>query len=293
MVQKPILLIGKTGQLGSEICQLLGHTSSFVAVDRSQLDLANSEQIRDLIQQVQPSVVVNCAAYTAVDLAEDQEALAYQVNVEAVRVIAQECAKQQALFIHYSTDYLFDGSSKVPYVETDVPAPLNVYGKTKWLGEEAIREEHDKHLILRTSWVYGVSGKNFLKTILRLIDQKKPLRIVADQFGVPNYSRDLAIATVQILGKEIVEYGTYHLSSQGSTSWYEFAKEIANFSEKASSGLEGISVTPIRTEEYPLKAQRPAFSVLNSDKIDRVLGIRLPFWKESVSACLEELLLKV
>jgi dTDP-4-dehydrorhamnose reductase len=299
-----ILLTGKNGQVGAELATLLPDLGEVTAFDRQQLNLSNPEQIRRAIRNVKPTVIVNAAAYTSVDQAEKEEKQAHIVNVEAPALMAEEAKKIGAILVHYSTDYVFDGSRSVPYDETDRPNPINVYGKTKLAGEEAIRAVGVPHLIFRSAWVYGRRGRNFLLTILRLATEREELRIVRDQFGSPTWSREIAKGTARVLiqlsqqGQEAISRlgGTYHLTAAGKTTWFEFATAIL---ERASQMPQGVNwfvaatgghplvvrrITPIATEDYPTPARRPAFSVLSNYRLKQKFGLELPDWRAQLAS---------
>lgn len=281
---KTILLIGKNGQIGWELLRTLAPLGTIVACDREKCDLANPDAVVGCIREIMPGMIVNAAAYTSVDKAESEPELASAINTMAPRILAEESNRLQIPLIHYSTDYIFDGTSSTPYIESDHPNPLNVYGKTKWAGEQAIMSVAHQYIILRTSWVYGKTGKNFLNTMLKLASRQNELRIVNDQFGTPNWSRLIAEATACLLAK--LEPGMneiYHLSCHGVASWYEFAKAIF----KQISLQEPLQVVPIETQEYPTPAKRPAFSALNSDKLERDFGIRLSGWEYALKLLIE------
>jgi dTDP-4-dehydrorhamnose reductase len=299
-----ILLTGKNGQLGDDLHQILPRLSDVVATDRQQLDLARPGEIRKLIRNVHPALIVNAAAYTAVDQAENDEATARAINAEAPAIMAEEAKKIGAALIHYSTDYVFDGSRKFPYEENDLPNPINVYGKTKLAGEQAIRDSGVDHLIFRTAWVYSTRGKNFLLTIVRLATQREELRIVHDQIGAPTWTREIASATAKALEQMCNRTdgaaawsergGTYHMTAGGETNWHEFTEAIlgeaaqapvsAAWSRDATNGKELLTrrVIPIATAEYPTPARRPAYSVLSNAKLNRVFGIQLPDWRKQL-----------
>jgi len=299
-----ILLTGKNGQVGAELEALLPRLGEVAAFDRHELDLSNPDHIRRAIHDVQPTVIVNAAAYTSVDQAEKEEKQAYIINVDAPALMAEEAKKIGAALVHYSTDYVFDGSRNLPYGETDQPNPINVYGKTKLAGEEAIRAVGLPHLILRTAWVYGTRGRNFLFTILRLATEREELRVVCDQFGAPTWSREIAKATGSVLvqlsqqGQDAISKfsGLYHLTAAGKTSWFEFAKAIL---ERASRTPPGVAwfvaatgghpfvvrrITPIATQEYPTPARRPAFSVLSNYCLKQTFGLELPDWRAQLDS---------
>ncbi len=275
-----------------------------MATDRQDFDLARADEIRRFIREVRPAFIVNAAAYTAVDQAEKEEALARAINSEAPTIMADEAKKIGAALIHYSTDYVFDGSKNSPYDEHDQPNPINVYGQTKLAGEQGIRNSGADHLIFRTAWVYSTRGKNFLLTILRLATQREELRIVYDQIGAPTWSRDIAGATAKALEQiykrpdETAAWserrGTYHMTADGKTNWHEFTKAIleeavqmpitAAWFRAATNGKELLTrrVIPIATAEYPTAARRPPYSVLSNSKLNRVFGIQLPDWRKQL-----------
>ena len=288
-----ILLTGKTGQVGYELERSLQGLGEIIALDRSQMDLANLDQVRDVIRSVKPDLIINPAAYTAVDQAESEPELAMRINGEAPGVMAEEAKKLGAAMIHYSTDYVFDGSKSTPYVETDPTCPTNVYGATKLAGEQAIQAAGIPHLILRTSWVYGIRGKNFLLTMLRLAQERDELRIVADQYGAPTWCRTIADTTAQIVAQaKDAQSGTewwqersgiYHLTAQGQTTWFGFTQAIL---ENAAISRKPVLI-PITTQDYPLPAKRPAHSVMSSQKLISEF-CQLPIWQDALVSCLKK-----
>jgi dTDP-4-dehydrorhamnose reductase len=288
---KRILLTGKDGQVGWELQRTLATLGSVWAFNRQELDLQDHEALRNAIREIKPDLIVNAAAYTAVDKAETEQEAAYAINAIAPAVMAEEAKKCGAIFVHYSTDYVFDGAATSPYVENDPTSPLSIYGKTKLEGELAVQALSGKYLILRTSWVYGTRGKNFLLTMLRLGKEKESLKIVGDQLGAPTWSRLIASMTAQMTGiawncqdrRDI--WGTYHLTSAGQTSWYGFADEIFNIHH--ASGISIPKLHEITASEYPLPAIRPSYSVLSNDKLARVFGLKMPDWKEGLHLCLD------
>ncbi len=289
-----ILITGCDGQVGGELKPALAPLGEVVAVNRCQMDLTSAESIRACIRAVQPHLIVNAAAYTAVDKAESEPELAQRVNGEAFAIMAEEARNIGAAIFHYSTDYVFDGSKPTPYIESDAPNPLSVYGSTKLAGEQALAAAGIPHLILRTSWVYGVRGKNFLRTILKLAAEKPELRIVADQFGAPTWSRDIATATASIAARwragDPAEYtGVYHLPRWGETSWYGFAAEALRLRALAHPEAPCARLLPISTAEYPTPAARPKNSRLDCSKLSQAFDIRLPDWSASLTAVLQEL----
>ena len=293
-----ILLTGKNGQVGWELQHALASQGQVFALGSAEMNLADPQSIRQTLAKIQPDVIVNPAAYTAVDKAESEPELAMAVNGIAPGILAEEAARLNAVLIHFSTDYVFDGTQAAPYRESDAPNPQSVYGQTKLAGETAIRASGARHLILRTSWVYGVHGGNFMKTMLRLGHERDKLRVVADQFGAPTWARDLATATHTLLQQwqaksfDDTLSGVYHLSAAGKTSWHEYAVEIFRLARQWDASLAGKcpNVQPITTTEFPTPARRPANSVLSNEKIRQAFGIRLPNWQESLAVCLKEVL---
>jgi dTDP-4-dehydrorhamnose reductase len=292
---KTILLTGANGQVGWELQRSLAPLGKVVALTREQLDLGSPDAIRAALRQHRPDIIVNPAAYTAVDKAESEPALAQAVNGTAPGILAEEAKLSDALLVHYSTDYVFDGGKAAPYVEQDMPNPQSVYGKTKLAGEQAIQAVGGRHLILRTSWVYGVHGGNFVKTVLRLARERDAMRIVNDQFGAPTWARLLAQCTSNILQQLMVrpnddQLGLYHLTAAGSTSWYDYAQEIVRLARLHDGALRDkpLSIQGIPTREYPLPAPRPANSVLATDKICSAFGLSLPLWQEDLATCISE-----
>ncbi|MFI4953904.1 MAG: dTDP-4-dehydrorhamnose reductase [Burkholderiales bacterium] len=282
MKRPVILLTGAAGQLGFELARLLPAHGELVALDRAALDLADVDALVGTVRCLEPQIIVNAAGYTAVDRAESEPALADAINARAPAILAREAKRLDALLVHYSTDYVFDGASGAPYDEDAQPNPLNVYGRSKLAGERAIAAAGAAHLILRTSWVYGLRGQNFLLTMRRLALERDELRVVADQFGVPNWSRVLAEATATLLrggGPALAKKsGIYHLSGRGRASWFDFARAIVD-------GAERPRVVPITTAEYPTAARRPASAVLATAKFEQTFGFALPDWREMLAAC--------
>lgn len=285
-----ILLTGVKGQVGWELRRSLAPLGNVTVVDSRAMDLACADAIRAKVREVVPQLIVNPAAYTAVDKAESEPERAHAVNAVAPGILAEEAKRCGAILVHYSTDYVFDGAKTQPYVEEEAPNPLNVYGVSKLAGEVAVRASLARHLILRTSWVYGTRGSNFLLTMQRLMRERPELKIVDDQIGAPTWSRMIAEVTAQILaqclsparGADRPEpWGTYHLTCSGATSWYGFATAIA-----ALGGHE-TRLTPIPTSDYPTPARRPANSQLDNGKLERVFGLRLPHWRKALELCLD------
>ena len=277
-----ILLTGKNGQIGWELCRALAPLGEIAAYDRAELDLAAPDRIVAAVRSTMPDVVVNAAAYTAVDQAEREPAAAHAINAAAVAVLADEARHTGALLVHFSTDYVFDGSKETPYVEEDVPNPLNEYGRSKLAGEQAIRETGGRHLILRTSWVYSARGRNFFLTMKRLLQEKQEVRVIVDQVGAPTCAAAIADATAAILGKsDRRPNGVYHLTASGSTSWHGFATAIARLERSATR------VVPILSEAYPSPARRPRNSRLSNEKLLRQFGFALPSWEDGLKAVVE------
>lgn len=292
--KKKILLISCTGQVGAELWRGLQPLGNVVPADQhlttvTRLDLTNSQQIREVVQQVKPDIIVNAAAYTAVDKAEQDQSTAMAINGTALEILADLAKQTQALLVHYSTDYVFDGTKNAPYLETDTPNPMNMYGKSKLAGDQAIQASGCHHLIFRTSWVYGRYGQNFLLTIQRLAKEREELRIVADQIGAPTWSRLIADMTVQILSQLYSPHfkinfseisGVYNLTCGGQTNWCEFAQRIAERAPKPPR------VLPIPTADYPAPAKRPLYSVLSNQKLAQTFGLELPDWQDALNICL-------
>jgi dTDP-4-dehydrorhamnose reductase len=295
MTSPSILIFGANGQVGFELRKSLAAGARLCAFDRATCDVADPEQIKAAIATCQPDIIVNASAYTAVDRAETEEGLAHAVNATAPSVIATEAARRGALMIHYSTDYVFDGRKSEPYTETDAPNPLSAYGRTKLAGEESITRAAPQHLIIRSSWVVGAHGANFMKTILRLAKERDVLRIVADQFGAPTSAALLAEVTAQVIGRylggEPVPSGLYHVTNAGSTSWHGFACHIIDWATRHQIPLKTKpeSVMPIATEDYPLPAVRPKNSRLSTRKAADAFGLTLPPWQHSMDSILEQI----
>lgn len=278
-----ILVTGSNGQLGSEIKKLSRDytDSEFVFVDRETMPLENTNSIISLLNKINPQIIINAGAYTAVDKAEKDKELAEKVNHFAVDTISKWCVKNDAKLIHISTDYVFDGTSKVPYCESDCPAPINWYGETKLRGEMAIKNNEADAVIIRTSWVYSEYGNNFVKTMLRLMKERDHIGVVNDQIGTPTYALDLAQAIFSIIESDNWQSGIYHYSNDGEISWYDFAIAIA-----ALSNLE-CQIKPVVSKDFPTVASRPNYSLLDKSKITVDYGLTIPDWKESLNKCLQ------
>jgi len=287
-----ILLTGGNGQVGWELRRTLACLGEVVAVDSKEMDLTDADAIRRVVREVNPRIIVNPAAHTAVDKAESESDRAYAINAGAPGILAEEAEKLGALLVHYSTDYVFDGGSERYWQEVDATGPLNVYGASKLAGEQAIQATCQRHLVFRTSWVYGARGANFLLTMRRLMRERPELKIVADQIGAPTWSRMLAEATALILAQQLSPtrgadrpepWGVYHMTNAGETSWHGFAEAI-----QALDGAESKArLLPIPSSDYPTPAKRPLNSRLNNDKLARVFGVRLPDWREALALCMD------
>jgi len=298
---KRILVTGKNGQLGWELQKALRYLGDVIALSREQLDLTDFQGIRRKVRETRPDIVVNAAGYTAVDQAEDHSEAARLINAIAPAVLAEEAKKIQALFIHYSTDYVFDGAKASPYVESDPTNPLNVYGRTKLEGEKAIEAIGGSYLIFRTSWLYALRGQNFVFSILRLARDRDEVRVVDDQIGVPNWSRVIAEATAQVAAEAWRHIdaetfgdlkGIYHLSGAGAISWFEFAREILKVAgdcnrTEAAQRPPG-KIVNISTAEYSSRTTRPKYSVLSSAKLQRTFGIVPSRWDEQLRRAFSE-----
>ncbi|QCP50775.1 dTDP-4-dehydrorhamnose reductase [Trinickia violacea] len=292
-----ILVTGRNGQVGWELRRALSPLGEVVALDRSEADLTKPETLGPLVAAVRPDAIVNAAAYTAVDQAESEEAQALRVNAEAVGVLAEAARKHGALMIHYSTDYVFDGASRKPYVETDPVAPLNAYGRTKLAGEQAIEAAGGDWLTLRTTWVYATRGRNFLKTMLRLAGERETLRVVADQIGVPTPARMIADLTAHVVAQAqreraagAFESGLFHMTAAGETTWHGFASAIiaaARASEQFA--VKTTQVEPIPSDAYPTPARRPQYSMLDNGKFDRRFKLNRADWQEGLALALDDL----
>jgi dTDP-4-dehydrorhamnose reductase len=288
-----ILLTGKDGQVGFALHKKLVSAGEVIATNRNELNLENPHAIKAFIEKIKPDIIINAAAYTDVDKAESEIELAHKVNIEAPRVLAEKASQLNIPIIHFSTDYVFDGLKNEPYIEIDNTNPESVYGQTKWQGEEAIRN-HKKHIILRTSWVFSSHGKNFLKTILKLIQEKSSLNIVSDQKGTPTYSETIAETTYKIvktiLNKaDFKEFGTYHIALEGETNWYQYACFITD--EAIRLGLKTTMTSPdinaISSDSYLTAVKRPINSRLDTTKIKKTFMLELPSWEEEVAAVIK------
>lgn len=294
-----VLLLGANGQVGHELRRSLSPLGDVVATTRSGelpdggrceiADFDRPDMLADLVRRIAPIAVVNAAAYTAVDKAEDDEAAAFRANAEAPGVLAQACVQLGIPLVHYSTDYVFDGQGSRPYREDEVTAPLGVYGASKLAGEEAVRQAGDGHLILRTAWVYGGRGHNFLRTMLRLGAERDELRVVADQRGTPTPAYLIADVTADLLRDRAAPRGTYHLTAGGETSWHGFATAIMEGAAERGLIARAPRVVPIATTNFPTRATRPAYSCLDVAKLEAVLGSAMPDWREGLASVLDGL----
>lgn len=283
---KRILLTGKNGQVGWELQRTLAPLGEVLALGRSELDLADRDRLVAIIRDAKPDIIVNAAAYTAVDQAESDVDTAMAINATAPGILAEEAKRLGALLVHYSTDYVFDGRKDGVYTEDDVPNPLNVYGRSKLAGEQAIMAAGGRHLVFRTSWVYGNRGRNFLRTVLRLAADRDELRIVDDQFGAPTWSRMIAEATPHMLASNEPPQGLFHLASTGCTTWFGFAKAILERTEAIRSRQPRL--LSCTTADYPLPASRPANSRLDCDRLAGATNLRLPDWRVALDLCVAE-----
>jgi len=279
-----ILVTGTLGQLGNEISVLSNEYPDFefIFTDIDELDISDPLMVETFCTSYQPQVIINCAAYTAVDKAEEDESLAYLINTTAVENLSKSATAIGALLVHISTDYVFDGKNCIPYIETDPTNPQSVYGKSKLAGEEAVSKYASKGIILRTSWLYSAFGNNFVKTMIKYGSERDELNVVCDQIGTPTYARDLAKAILDIIPTAILQSGTslFHYSNEGVASWFDFAHTIINLAKIKCT------VNPIQTKDYPVKAIRPNFSVLNKSKFKETYKINIPYWSDSVKHCI-------
>lgn len=280
-----ILVTGCNGQLGNEI-QLLEKGNGkhvFFNTDVNELDITDENSINAFVDANNIDGIINCAAYTAVDKAESNEALCHTLNATAPGYLAAAMGRRGGWMVQVSTDYVFDGTKHTPYSETDPTCPDSVYGRTKLEGEQLVRQHCERAMIVRTAWLYSIFGNNFVKTMIRLGKEKTELGVIFDQIGTPTYARDLAVAIMTAVEKGIIP-GIYHFSNEGVTSWYDFTKAIHRI-----AGISGCHVRPIHTEEYPTPARRPHYSVLDKTKIKATYNIEVPYWEESLAECISKL----
>ena len=291
-----ILIFGRIGQVGWELRHKLACLGQVSAVEYPEVDFTNPDSIRSAVRAMEPAVIVNAAAYTAVDKAETEPELAAAINATGPGVLAEEAKRLGSVLVHYSTDYVCDGTKQDAWVETDTPNPLSVYGRTKLAGDQAIQAAGCAHLIFRTSWVYGARGGNFLLTMLRLAQERTELRIVSDQIGAPTTSECIALATANVLAQALApggaglegKSGIYNLTNSGSTSWHGFAEAILTRAS-ASFGIRVPNLVPITTSEYPRPAQRPLNSRLSCERLEETFGVRMPHWEDALSLVFETL----
>jgi dTDP-4-dehydrorhamnose reductase len=287
-----ILLIGKIGQVGWELRRTLASLGSLVCVDFPEIDLTDGASIRKSVRNTAPTLVINAAAYTAVDKAETEPDRCQQINGVAPGILAEEAKKLGALLVHYSTDYIYDGTKSTPYVEDDLPNPLGAYGRSKLAGDQAVIQAGANHLIFRLCWVYGARGQNFMLTMMRLAREREKLRVVHDQRGCPTWSRLIAETTALALKQTLAATdpaaftGVYHLAASGQTSWHGFADAIVGLMPE--EGKKCKAVEPISTSEYPTPAKRPPYSVLSCEKLKRTFGLQLPDWQKSLEQVMEK-----
>jgi len=281
-----IIVIGGNGQLGQCLQEVVAASQvsySYIFLAQKQLNIADPVQMKSIFEQYQPVYCINCAAYTAVDQAEEDQTDAFEINEHAVKRLAETCATYQTTLIHISTDFVFDGTRGIPLTETDAPNPINVYGFSKLKGEQAIADELDRYFIIRTSWLYSEKANNFCKTMLKLAQIKSELSVISDQVGTPTYAMDLARCIIHMIASGKPAYGLYHYSNEGVASWYDFAKAIFEFAEV------DIDVWPVKSSAFITKAIRPHYSVLDKSKIKSTFDLTIPYWRDSLNACINKL----
>lgn len=285
-MRKNIIIIGGSGQLGQCINEVINkkeYSYNFVFLSRADLDYTNFTQTKLIFEQYNPVYCINCAAYTAVDLAEDEQETAFKINEFAVKCLAESCVEYNTTLIHISTDFVFDGNSGLPLTEEFFTNPVNVYGLSKLKGEQAVQEILKQHYILRTSWLYSEKANNFVKTMLKLSQSKNELNVIYDQVGTPTYAIDLAKVIIKIINNDPKQYGIYNYSNEGVASWYDFAKAVFEFAEI------DMKVMPVASSAFITKAKRPHYSVLDKTKIKMVLGIEIPYWRDSLNKCIQNI----
>ena len=281
-----IIVIGGNGQLGQCLQEVVAASEvnyTYIFLAQKQLNIADPLQVKSVFEQYQPVYCINCAAYTAVDQAEEDQTSAFEINEYAVKRLAETCKTYQTTLIHISTDFVFDGSQGIPLTETDTPNPINVYGFSKLKGEQAIADTVDRYFIIRTSWLYSEKATNFCKTMLKLAQIKSELNVISDQVGTPTYAMDLARCIVHMIASGKPAYGLYHYSNEGVASWYDFAKAIFEFAEV------DIDVWPVNSTAFITKAIRPHYSVLDKSKIKSTFDLTIPYWRDSLNACINKL----
>lgn len=285
-MKRNIIVIGGSGQLGqclNEVVSGKEQLFNYLFLSKSDLDFINAEDVTRLFEEYKPVYCINCAAYTAVDQAEDDLDRAFEINEFAVKRLAEICLAHQTTLIHISTDFVFDGNSSIPLKEEMPTSPVNVYGLSKLKGEQEIQEVMDAYYIIRTSWLYSEKANNFVKTMLKLAQSKDQLNVIYDQVGTPTYAMDLARMIVQLIQKEIKSYGVYHYSNEGVASWYDFAKAVFEFAEV------DMTVLPVPSSAFVTRAKRPHYSVMDKTKIKAVMGIEIPYWRDSLNFCIQNL----
>ncbi|MBN2157856.1 MAG: dTDP-4-dehydrorhamnose reductase [Spirochaetes bacterium] len=284
-----IWLIGNKGMLGADVEEEIQRRAlRYVATD-IDVDITDEERVRDFLREKDPDWIINCAAYTAVDKAEDEPERAFAINSTGIANIARCVGSGKSRIIHVSTDYVFDGLTTAEYSEDEPTSPLGVYGRSKLEGERLLKEYAAAHFIIRTAWLYGRHGRNFVYTMIKLFGEKDEVRVVADQWGSPTWSADLARMIVQIISSDSRSYGVYHYTNEGRASWHEFAREIYAISKKEGLVDRAVDITAIRTEEYPTRAARPKNSYLSKNKIKRIFNIKIPSWKESLDSFIKDI----
>lgn len=280
---KKVIVLGGGGQLAQCIQNVQSRDLDITYLNSQQANVLEERHLHEVFERYHPEIVINCAAYTAVDMAEDEPLKAAAINSQAPKLIAQLCVEYDAILIHISTDFVFDGTKATPLTENDFPNPINTYGKTKLLGEEAIIATLNEHVIIRTSWLYSEFGNNFLKTMMRLGLEKSEMGIVFDQVGTPTYAMDLANVIIEVAQLDKPAYGIYHYSNEGVASWYDFAHSIFKYANI------NIQLKPLRTFQYPTKATRPAYSVMDKTKIKETFDIIIPHWRDSLERCIKNI----
>jgi dTDP-4-dehydrorhamnose reductase len=284
MKQNSMLVFGASGQLGQCIKYVTDiKGKNLVFLPESEADILDTGTLNEVFEKYKPAYVINCAAYTAVDKAEDDAELAEKINVDGARNLALQCANHNSVLIHISTDFVFKGDKATPRVETDEASPISVYGQTKLDGEKAIETVMSKYFTIRTGWLYSEYANNFVKTMLKIGADRDELKIIADQVGTPTYAIDLAGFILHIIEVDSKAYGTYHYSNEGVTSWFDFARAIFDISATK------VKAIPIRTDEYPTKATRPAYSVMDKTKAKQTFNIEIPYWRDSLITCISRL----
>ncbi len=289
-MKRNIIITGGSGQLGQCLQAVVAageHRFNYIFLDSKEMDLTNAVQRQATFERYMPVYCINCAAYTAVDQAEDDQQAAYQINEHAVNALAILCTAHSCVLIHISTDFVFDGTTNIPLTELSATAPVNVYGKSKLQGERAIESVLEQHYIIRTSWLYAECANNFCKTMLKLAQSRDQLQVIYDQVGTPTYAVDLAQCILDIIHKEmdasVKNYGTYHYSNEGVASWYDFAQAIFEYSKTK------INVIPVNSSAFVTQAKRPNYSVMDKAKIKSTFGIVIPYWRESLNRCIHKM----